>query len=56
MMNGLAIEFAAKAASVVLMFEVMVPARELAPELFIERYESALSKTLRLNIELYGAC
>jgi len=36
-------------------FDVMVPLRDDAAELFIERSASARSKTLPLNIALYDA-
>jgi hypothetical protein len=54
-MNGLVIELVGTAASFMARLEVIVPALELTLEAeFIDRYESALSKTLRLNIVLRG--
>lgn len=55
-MNGLVMEFAATAASLIPRL-VIVPALELTFEAeFIERYESARSNTLRLNMALSGMC
>lgn len=56
-MNGLVIVFAAMAASLYARVEDIVPALELRLETpFMDKYESALSNTFRLNMGFDGAC